>query len=450
MTRWVAGLLLPTHRIAPDDLLARGTARARELRDQGLLPGDIVICRVASAGCELDIMQDALALSGAALLPVSDELDLSAVRALASQTAAAWYWQAPAERGGCLMATGIATGSSSVPPGHQPALVVQTSGSSGGRKAALLSGAAVQASCARINARLGLQAGDLWLCALPRQHIGGLMIGYRCALAGAEVLRHPRFDAEQIATDLWQHPLTHLSLVPAMLARLLAQCPRPPDWLRVVLIGGQALDPHLAERACAAGWPLHLGYGMTETCSFIASRALDGSTDPDLVPLPDVHLACDPASGVLRVKAPMLMSGYANPERHAGLGLDPDGWLTTADLACLTTAGRLRVRGRADERLVIAGVNVDPHDVERQLGTCPGLGECALVGLPDPVWGHTLVALYLGPVEAAVADQWCRANLPSPSRPRLFLRLSDWPLLASGKRDRARLRAIAAAAWHCS
>lgn len=460
----VADLLLPTGWICRDELMDRSQGRAIELRQQGLAPGDMLVCAVDGATAELSIMQGALALNQAALVPCADAGENSAVRALAAHTGASWWWEA-----GRLIATDVkqtaslnqaasrlAASDQTVSAASPMALVIQTSGSSGGRKAAMLSAAALQASCERINARLDLRPSDLWLCALPRQHIGGLAIGYRCALAGAGVLLHQGFAAERVAADLWQHPVTHLSLVPAMLARLMAACPRPPDWLRVVLLGGQALDAGLAQQALAAGWPLHLGYGMTETCSFIASRALTAADSMDaemaLTPLPDVQLQAPdcmapPPSAALRLTGPMLMSGYANPERRLGLGLDAQGWLRSGDLACLSKGPGLHIIGRADDQLVIAGVNVQPQTIAAQLSECAGVTHCTLVGLPEPVWGHTLVALYQGIAPAEQLDAWCRSQLPSAQRPRLFVRLDDWPLLTSGKEDRRRLRQLAETAW---
>jgi O-succinylbenzoic acid--CoA ligase len=55
--------------------------------------------------------------------------------------------------------------------------------------------------------------------------------------------------------------------------------------------------------------------------------------------------------------------------------------------------------------------------------------------------------LYQGRLAPAALEAWCRERLPSPRRPRLFVALDDWPRLASGKEDRARLRELASARW---
>ena len=99
--------------------------------------------------------------------------------------------------------------------------VIATSGSEGEPRGVMLTDANLDAAAAASNRHLPLAAGDLWLDCLPLHHIGGLSILWRCARAGAAVLLHDGFSAEAVAADLHHHPVTHLSLVPAMLARLL-------------------------------------------------------------------------------------------------------------------------------------------------------------------------------------------------------------------------------------
>jgi O-succinylbenzoic acid--CoA ligase len=238
-----------------------------------------------------------------------------------------------------------------------------------------------------------------------------------------------------------------------MLARLLDVMPAPPPCLRVLLLGGQALHPSLASRAADAGWPLFVSYGMSETGSMVAAGLWRDDDGPGACigsPLPGVAVDC--AGGVtgepgpprlLRVRGPMLMAGYGNPARVPGIGLD-DGWLTAPDLCRLDPDGALRVFGRADELVVIGGEQVSPGAVEARLAAAPGVREVAVVALPHPVWGATLAACWTGPAPPAQLRAWCLAELPERERPRMFRRFDALPLLASGKLDRAGLRAAVA------
>lgn len=325
-----------------------------------------------------------------------------------------------------------------LPPGV--ALVISTSGSEGEPRGVMLSNASLDAAAAASNRLLPLGAGDLWLNCLPLYHIGGQAILWRCARAGAGVLLHDGFNAEAVAADLCRHPVSHLSLVPAMLARLLEASATPPASLRHVMIGGAALAPALYERATAAGWPLNPSYGMSETAAQIATwTPADGPWHEGLVGRPlagsEIALAAD---GRIRVRGPQLMLGYLD-----GGGIDEDGWLTTGDLGEIDAFGRLTVTGRADDMLVSGGANVHPLIVESCLAACPGVRDVAVTGLPDPVWGDLIVALVVGEAAAKDLKTWCRARLPGAAQPRRIVHLASLPRNAAGKLERAALRRLA-------
>lgn len=322
-------------------------------------------------------------------------------------------------------------------------LLIATSGSSGEPKCVMLSGENLAAAVAASHQRLPLRSGDVWLDCLPLYHIGGMAILYRCAAAQAMVLLHEGFDAQRVWRDLADHRVTHISLVPAMLARLLdiAHGAPPPVTLKYALIGGGALSGELAARA--AGWPLCATYGMSETASQLATLfPLPEDWVPGCVgmPLPgfEVRIAAPDASGagVIQVRGAAVMMGYAN-----GGGLE-DGWLTSGDLGRLDGSGRLYVLGRRDDMLVSGGVNVPPFEVEALLLRFPGVRDAALTALPDAVWGERLVALVVGDVEPEALAAWCREHLASAWRPRIMRRVAALPRNALGKLERAKLKSM--------
>ncbi len=307
------------------------------------------------------------------------------------------------------------------------ALIVTTSGSTGKPRGVRLPWRAVAAAARMVGRALDLRPGDTWLACLPLHHVGGAMIPFRCWRAGATALIHDGFDVGALARDLAR--TTHLSLVPPMLAKLLDAGVPPPPGLRHVLVGGAALHEALLERARAAGWPVRVSYGMTETC---ATAAIDGR------PLPGVRVSIA-RTGTIAIATPARMAGYLG-EADAG------EWLTTNDLGSIDADGRLRVTGRADDMLVSAGVNVHPLEVEARLSACPGVREAGVAGLSDPVWGEIIAAVYEGEAPEAEVEAWCRAHLPGPRRPRRFRRVGRLPRLPSGKLDRRAIAAMVAPA----
>jgi len=425
----------------------RAFARASALQRQGVEPGQAVLCPDTPTP-DVVLMARALARLGAALFPYRAGLSGGALSALAAATGTEWRWCAVSEKL-------ISTGRRPVPPppGDPPlALLVRTSGSSGAPKVVMLTPSNLAASAASVNGRVGLGAGDVWLCCLRLSHIGGLAILYRCALAGATLVLHERFDAAVVADDLRRHSVTHVSLVPPMLDRLLAEGASPPPTLRVVLVGGQALGPALAERALAAGWPLFLTYGMTEAASQLATspQAIEriprgGVVGPLLPGVQAEGVGVVDGVGRLRFRGPIVMAGYANPQRILGQGL-VNGWLETDDLGRVGEDGVLKVIGRHDDVLVIGGSNVSVARVEALLGAAPGVSDVAVVGLEDPIWGHRLVAVYCGALDESSLRGWCEQTFSGADRPRAFRRVPELPLLDSGKHDRGAIHVLAQAA----
>jgi O-succinylbenzoic acid--CoA ligase len=326
----------------------------------------------------------------------------------------------------------------SLPP--DIAVVIATSGSEGAPRHVMLSDANLDAAAAAANRHLQLQAGDLWLNCLPLHHIGGLSILWRCARAGAATLLPDGFVAAATATALSQHPVSHLSLVPAMLAGLLDTGVRPPASLRHVVVGGAALPMNLYRHATAAGWPLNPSYGMSETAAQVATYTLaDGPWHEGLVgrPLGSTEFTLT-ADSRIRIRGPQVMAGYVE-----GGGIDADGWLTTGDLGKIDEKGRLTVTGRADDMLISGGCNVHPLEVESCLAGCPGIHDSAVTGLPDETWGDLVIALVVGDATPAAIEDWCRTRLPAAARPRRIVRLANLPRNATGKLERSTLRRLA-------
>ncbi|MGB0127994.1 MAG: AMP-binding protein [Rhodocyclaceae bacterium] len=326
------------------------------------------------------------------------------------------------------------------------ALVIATSGSEGMPKAVMLSRGNLAAAAEASNERIPLNRGDVWLACLPLHHIGGISILHRCARAGATVLLHEGFDAVAVWRDVVSGGVTHISLVPAMLARLLDVADRPPpSRLRYALIGGAALSRPLFDRAVAAGWPLCPSYGLSECAAQVATLVrpaagqwVEGAVGA-LMPGGDARIGDD---GRLRLRGPQVMLGYLNPQLRPGLGLD-EGEFVTSDLARFAANGSLTIIGRADDVLVTGGVNVHPLEVESCLAGCPGVADVAITAIPDPVWGDLLVALVVGPAEPETVQDFARQRLASPMRPRRVVPALRLPRNPMGKLDRAALPALA-------
>ncbi len=160
--------------------------------------------------------------------------------------------------------------------------------------------------------------------------------------------------------DMKFHNVTHISLVPAMLARLL-ELGSPPPRLKYALVGGGPLSEKLAWRAHQAGWPVCPTYGMSETASQVATlpglspewyEGMVGQPLPGVsIEIIDEHGRAVKGEGRIRLRGPGIMTGYANAGHEAGQGLH-DGWFVSGDRGYFDKSGNLVVLGRHDDILV--------------------------------------------------------------------------------------------------
>lgn len=320
--------------------------------------------------------------------------------------------------------------------------VLLTSGSSGTPKALGLSTEALAASIAGAERRLSLRPGACWGLCLSLGHVGGLVLLLRALATGAAVRCWPTFDADAVAHAVLAGHVTHISLVPVMLRRLLDALGgrRAPASLRCVLTGGAAASRPLLERAWRAGVPATPTWGMTETASQIATATPDSARRaPGTVgrPLPGIEVRADDEGGLL-VRGRTLATAVVHAPGAAPkpLPLDADGWFRTPDAGHMDADGRVWVEGRLDDAIVTGGLNVTPREVEQVIEAMPGVREAVVFGVPHPDWGQVVAAVVEaanGGVAAEGVDRHCRARLARGRCPSRIRVVDALPRTRTGK-----------------
>jgi o-succinylbenzoate---CoA ligase len=308
------------------------------------------------------------------------------------------------------------------------AVVIATSGSTGRPKAVELSAGALIASATASLRRIGARPGQRWLCCLPVFHVSGLGVLVRSLVSGSDPVFAATISPEIISAS----GCAFASLVPTQLRRLL-DADAGPGPLQTVLLGGAASAEALLAEAEAAGWRLVTTYGMSET---------SGGCVYDHVPLDDVQVRL--TDGLVEIAGPTLFSGYLGDPALTSAVL-ADGWFRTADLGAWRPDGTLAIRGRADDVINTGGEKVVPGEVEAVLGTAPGVSDVVVVGLPDGEWGEAVTAVIIpadpgNPPGLARLRSDVRRVLSAYAAPSKVVVVSQFPLLPSGKPDRAALR----------
>ena len=320
--------------------------------------------------------------------------------------------------------------------GADTAVIIGTSGSTGEPKGVELSAAALTHSARASLARAGARPGERWLVCLPVSHVAGLQVLVRSLVSGTEPAVAAEATAQAVA-DAAAAGCAHVSVVPTQLGRLLGS-PGGPAALaryRCVLVGGAAAGAGVLAEARAAGVNAVTTYGMSETC---------GGCVYDGVPLDGVTVRED-GEGRLRISGPVLMNRYYRRPGLTAAAL-AGGEFVTSDLGYVDAAGRVTVRGRADDVINTGGHKVVPGEVAAVLGTCPGVREAVVVGRPDREWGERVTAVVVpadpaDPPGLELLRTHVSARLPRYACPSEVVLADAIPLLPSGKPDLAALRA---------
>lgn len=313
----------------------------------------------------------------------------------------------------------------------EPLAGLFTSGTTGTPSLVLLSHANFRASALASAANLGGDADQRWLLCLPLFHVGGLAMAHRCAQYGATLVVERAFDAARTNALIDSGGVTHVSLVPTALDRVLELRGdrRFPSTLRAMLIGGGPVPHALMQRARALGGPVLQTYGLTEACSQVATERpgeADGTTAGPPLPGLEVRLV----DGMLEVRGPTVAGG---------------GWLKTKDLATIDGQGRVTILARRTDLIVSGGENVYPAELERVLAGHPNVKEVAVGARDDATWGQVPVAVIAWRAQPIDLGPWCRERLAGFKVPRAFISADSLPRNVNGKVDRAALRALIAA-----
>ncbi|XVU24936.1 class I adenylate-forming enzyme family protein [Actinoplanes sp. CA-054009] len=342
------------------------------------------------------------------------------------------------------------------PPGL--AVLLYTSGTSGRPKGAMLTHAALAANHDQLDAIEPAVVGpdDVVLLAVPLFHAYGLNTGLGSVVHHAATgVLVDRFDPGASLEVIASRAVTVVVGVPGMYSAW-SQQPGAGVAMRSVrtaVCGAAPLAPDDAARFVAAtGKSVLIGYGLTETAPVLTTTAVSDRGKPGSIgrPLPGVSLMLRSASGQVLwrdgtaspgedlaeldlsvedsagtdpgeivVRGANLFSGYW-PDGRGGPG--PDGWWATGDVAYADADGDLHLVDRIDELILVQGFNVYPAEIERVLGTHPGVAEAAVVGVPDPETGerpHAYVVTALDPpptpaeLQVFCAGQLARFKVPS-------------------------------------
>jgi O-succinylbenzoic acid--CoA ligase len=331
-----------------------------------------------------------------------------------------------------------------------PHSIIYTSGTTGKPKGAALTHGNHWWSATASALNLGLHPADKWLACLPMFHVGGLAILLRGVIYGNPVVVHEAFDPLLVNRAIDQDQVTIISLVSAMLQRVIdARNGKPiPPTLRCILLGGGPAPRPLLETCAALHIPVLQTYGMTETASQFATLSPEdalrklGSAGKPLMPN-SLRIESEGVTipvgevGEIVVRGPTITPGYIGRENDVVTSTFRDGWFHTGDLGYLDEEGYLYVVARRNDLIISGGENIYPAEVEAVLLDHPAVEEAAVIGVPDARWGQVPVAVIKTRTDITIsADDlrsFCLERLARYKVPVDFHFVDSLPRNAAGK-----------------
>lgn len=312
------------------------------------------------------------------------------------------------------------------------------------------------------------RAGDLSkvnsIAALPLYHIFALTLCLLVIRQGSHMtlIPNPR-DFDKFIAVLKKRPFHMLPAVNTLFNALLMH----PEFksidfstLFVSQAGGMAASEGTARRWFeATGCPMIEGWGMSETCAIGTNNPVSNTSFTGTIglPLPSIEIAIKDdegnslpvgAPGELCIKGPNVMTGYYNQPAETAAAFTADGFMRTGDIAVMQEDGYSRIVDRKKDMILVSGFNVFPNELENVISLCPGVVECAAVGVPDEKQGEA-IKVFVVRKDAALTEeavlQYCNGQLTGYKRPKHIEFRDSLPKTNVGKILRRELRTSAGA-----
>jgi long-chain acyl-CoA synthetase len=295
----------------------------------------------------------------------------------------------------------------------QTASIMYTSGTSGFSKAVILSHKNFCANAYAAHETLTLAPGAVFLSLLPISHAYEFTAGFLMPLIqGASVLYVSKPPTPSVLKKVCEKERPHVLLaVPLIMEKIYKKQVKAAiegskvlsflcrlslgrkvafrrigaklqcffgGRLKVLAMGGAALNPEVEQFLRDARFPFLVGYGLSEAAPLISGgpygdrSILSGSAGKPMLGVEVRITDPNPATGVgeILARGPNIMQGYWNNTEETQKTITDDGWLRTGDLGCMDEQGNLCIRGRSKSVIVLSsGENVYPEAIEHRLNS---------------------------------------------------------------------------------
>lgn len=342
-----------------------------------------------------------------------------------------------------------------------------TSGTTGFPKGVMLTHSNILNNGLSIGDRQKFTSKDRLCLPVPLFHCFGIVLGVMAILThGATLVMLELYDPLMVLAAIQKEKCTALYGVPTM---FIAEYTHPMfkmfdlSSLRTGIMAGStcpidAMKRVIKDMHCTE---ITSVYGLTE-----ASPGITQTTTDDAVELrvetvgkafPGVEAAVlDPETyaplppntiGEICCRGYNVMKGYYKMPEETKKAIDEKGWLHSGDLGTCDENGYYRITGRIKDMIIRGGENVYPREIEEFLYTVDGVKDAQVVGIPDEKYGEIVGAFVMlnDGVQLTEEDiqDYARTKIARYKVPKHIFFLKEYPLTASGKIQKFKLRELA-------
>ena len=339
-----------------------------------------------------------------------------------------------------------------------------TSGTTGFPKGVMLTSRNIVNNGYWLAEGLGFTPDDRLCLCVPLFHCFGCVIGVLGSYThGTCICALEAFDPHKVLETVERERCTALYGVPTM---FIAELEDPEferfdlSTLRTGVMAGALCPEPLMRRVIDK---MHLSemtiaYGLTETSPGLTQTPRDAKLEERTQTvgkvMPEIELRIvDPATGEdvktgergeLWARGYVVMAGYYNMPEQTAATITPDGWLRTGDQASVDADGNVRITGRIKDLIIRGGENIAPKEVEDVLRQHPAVADVSVYGINNEFFGEEVAAAIrpnpAATIDAAEVMRFCEDRLARFKIPRYVRVVDGFPMTASGKIQKFRLR----------
>ncbi|MBT2639529.1 AMP-binding protein [Bacillus sp. ISL-39] len=339
-----------------------------------------------------------------------------------------------------------------------------TSGTTGFPKGVMLTHSNIVNNAYNVASAMKLTDQDRLCIPVPFFHCFGCVMGtLACATVGATMVPVQEFSPKAVLETVEKEKCTALHGVPTM---FIAELNEPEfekydlSSLRTGIMAGSncPIEVMKAVNDKMGATEITIAYGQTESSPVITQTRTNDPLELRVETvgkaLPEVEVKIvKPGTmeevprgvqGELCTRGYHVMDGYYKNPDATREAIDAEGWLHTGDLAVMDENGYCRVTGRLKDMIIRGGENIYPREIEEFLYRHPKVLDVQVVGIPDSVYGEEVMAwIILKDGESARAKEikeYCKGKISKHKIPRYIEFTESYPMTASGKIQKFKLR----------